>query len=207
MDLKRRAIDALPVDGQVPGMDLYAGFPPSVPTPTRLLPRAQAPQLPQQGMMMMQQPPPQGMMYHQQPPQEPVLMYHQQGPPIEQQGQQPQGVAAGVMMGAAGLGPGSSGTETIPQRFRKASDMVESRFTWQRRWRHLAFAKEALPWAGAALLIACMIMVVTRPSFVYSRADEFTAPQFSLQRLAILSLLTGLVTFGIVLYGMSATLL
>ncbi len=195
MDLKQRAIDALAVDGQVPGMDLYAALPPSVATPTRVHGYPQPPsQVPMDPQIAVD--PATGTAYY-------MGAYQGQAPTAPAAPQDPVGAVLGV---GAGSGAGSA-TETIPQRFRKASGMVESRFAWQRRWRYFGFAREALPWAGAALLIACMIMVVTRPSFVYARADEFTAPQFSLQRLAILSLIVGVLTFGLVVYGMATSLM
>lgn len=98
-------------------------------------------------------------------------------------------------------------TTSINGRFRKVATDVRSSVASQRRGRYITFAKDAFPWAGTAFVITMVLIITLRPSFVYARSDELTAPQFSLTRLAVLSTFVGFATFCTILYGFYTTML
>lgn len=178
MDLKRRAIQSLPV---LPTTDQLYQDPAcqSLPSPTMV-----------------------GSAY----PQDAPVAYPQDAPAAAYS----QGFAyeqAATPQAPPKAQPALRPGQSIQGRFTGVSTEVQSRFAWQKRWRYLGFAKEAVPWMAAAFLTTAVLLVVIRPSFVYSRSDDFTAPQFSLVRLVVLAALAALVTFGLTVYGLSATLL
>lgn len=102
--------------------------------------------------------------------------------------------------GSNGADAGPQAPTSIRQDFKDRADTLRSAVQATKREQWLARSKNALFYTLIVLVLAGVLLLLIRPSFVYSKEDEWSGPVLSLWRVIGIALIVAVVVFGYVLF-------